>query len=87
VSGGHSILHINNGNQELGRCVVPGCRRGDTESSTIMSDLTDKSLMGPNGLCCNYLIYMCITCISMITYNSTYMDTILTHGLGEHYLL
>jgi hypothetical protein len=23
---------------------------GDTESSTIMSDLTDKSLTGPNGL-------------------------------------
>ena len=38
-------------------------------------------------ICRNYLINMCITCVSIITYNSTYMETILTHGLGEHYLL
>jgi hypothetical protein len=27
-----------------------GMATGDTESSTILSDLTDKSLTGPNGL-------------------------------------
>jgi hypothetical protein len=35
----------------------------------------------------NYLINMCVTCVSYITYNSIYMDTFLTCALGKHYLL
>ncbi len=30
---------------------VDSQKGGDTESSTILSDFTDKSLTGPNGLC------------------------------------
>jgi hypothetical protein len=48
------------------------------------SDITELLL---KLLCQNCSNNMCVTCVCFITYSSTNMDKILSHGLGRHYLL